>query len=535
MGTPGPNQDFPASFSGGLSESFTAVAVHTNLVTNEYPLGSPYYGSIVAVGNSITLSGEEVSLIVRYTSAGVLDTSFGGGKGYLLGTPSGFTGGTFTAVTSVAIDSQDRIVIAGFGSDSALTPGFGSNQLPFVARYLPDGTIDRNFGPLPPNTPSTQLGASTGYIVELGSSGTGLSAKVSAKTEFDAFRSVAIGAGDSVIVAGSTGISTYVNSTSFKLTGKSVVARYISNGAQDGQPDPAFGTNGIFIKNRYDGSSTFEEYQSVAILSASSDTTAAGFVASAGPWVLLAGDTVRGTNTCGTSCSGTSQTALLAMVQNSGTLATHFNSGGYSFGAGQTSAPQAFSSGGYDTYFSVATNGTAIYASGFTGNFPGNGTTGVLLAAFSLAGSFLNSVVQPALDTYDCDGDTCTSDAANGLVAIPGGGSVVWGGSTTYDSGSLAVALSNNPLTGGTSLQDFTNATVFKNDNGAGFGGSGYEYLLNIAYAAIPGVYANGSTLETIDGYVVGVGTAQVPSPTGTANRYTTLIVRYDPVNNTTF
>ena len=90
--------------------------------------------SVIAVGSSI-LNGEEAMLIVKYTSSGALDLTFGGGDGVVLHAVPNFAR---SAATGVEIDSSGRIVVSGWAHANF------SRQF-VVARYLSNGTLDSTF------------------------------------------------------------------------------------------------------------------------------------------------------------------------------------------------------------------------------------------------------------------------------------------------------------------------------------------------------------------------------------------------------
>jgi uncharacterized delta-60 repeat protein len=143
-------------------------------------------GRIVTAG--YTYGTDYNFALARYTSAGNLDPSFGtAGK---VVTPIGSSNDVATAV---AIDSQGRIVVAGYS-------GFGSSEDFAVARYTPGGVLDTSFGP-----------AHTGIVT----------------TDFfhfaDEANSVAIDSQGRIVVAG------------FDLQGDNdfAVARYTDNGTLD--------------------------------------------------------------------------------------------------------------------------------------------------------------------------------------------------------------------------------------------------------------------------------------------------------------
>jgi uncharacterized delta-60 repeat protein len=110
--------------SGRIDRSFGAAGTVTTAFGADAEINSMAldHGRIVVAG----FAGDEIAL-ARYRANGHLDSSFG-------------TGGTVTvdgrageAANSVAIDSRGRIVVAG-------GPGFA------LTRFTPDGELDRSFG-----------------------------------------------------------------------------------------------------------------------------------------------------------------------------------------------------------------------------------------------------------------------------------------------------------------------------------------------------------------------------------------------------
>jgi len=121
-----------ASFGGG-----------DGIVTTDIG-GSGDYGRAMAIDSQdrIVVAGDSADgavdldfAVVRYTSAGVLDASFGGGDGIV----TTDIGGSDDYGRAMAIDSQDRIVVAGNASN-------GSNEDFAVARYTSAGVLDASFG-----------------------------------------------------------------------------------------------------------------------------------------------------------------------------------------------------------------------------------------------------------------------------------------------------------------------------------------------------------------------------------------------------
>jgi uncharacterized delta-60 repeat protein/gliding motility-associated-like protein len=90
-------------------------------------------GKIIVVGESF-FNGKNIGALIRYTTTGALDPSFGT-NGILRSDL--FTGAS--GINSVAIQPDGKIVVAGFAYN-------GSNNDFFIARYLSNGTLDAGFG-----------------------------------------------------------------------------------------------------------------------------------------------------------------------------------------------------------------------------------------------------------------------------------------------------------------------------------------------------------------------------------------------------
>lgn len=88
-------------------------------------------GRIVVVGKSETEPEVASAEIVRYTTSGVLDTTFGGGDGIV----SLHFGSDFDLARAVAIDASGRIIVAGL-----------SNFVFALARLTSSGALDTTFG-----------------------------------------------------------------------------------------------------------------------------------------------------------------------------------------------------------------------------------------------------------------------------------------------------------------------------------------------------------------------------------------------------
>ena len=139
---------------------------------------------IVAAG---IISGDVY--VARYTTAGILDTTFGSGNGYILDT-NGY------GAESITMQTDGKIVIAG--------KVISSGSKGYIARYLSDGTLDTTFN-------------GTGYIVDLNAYN---------------LNGVAMQTDGKVVVAGND-----VSNTN------SYVARYLSNGLADTTANSGSGFN----------------------------------------------------------------------------------------------------------------------------------------------------------------------------------------------------------------------------------------------------------------------------------------------------
>ena len=182
--------------SGVLDASFGTAGVTTTLIGTSANINSialDSQGRIVASG-SATIDGANKFSLARYTSSGVLDTSFGT-AGL---TPT--TIGTNAIIFSIAFDSQGRIIGGGFTE-------IGGAQQFSLARYTSTGLLDTSFG-------------TSGFTTTL--IGTN-----------DAILSIALDSQERIIAGGGATIGRV--GTNF------VLARYTSSGVLDS----SFGTSGL--------------------------------------------------------------------------------------------------------------------------------------------------------------------------------------------------------------------------------------------------------------------------------------------------
>jgi uncharacterized delta-60 repeat protein len=136
----GANLDFAVvryTQDGSLDPSFNLDGTVTTMVGREddeiAAIAVQDDGYIVAAGYSVTESGRDFAL-VRYTPDGLPDHSFG--LGGIVVTEYGSLDDELTAL---AVDSEGRLVVAGYTSGTA-------GRAVIVARYLPGGNPDITFG-----------------------------------------------------------------------------------------------------------------------------------------------------------------------------------------------------------------------------------------------------------------------------------------------------------------------------------------------------------------------------------------------------
>jgi uncharacterized delta-60 repeat protein len=118
-----PNGEAFVSFGAGNTDTGQAIAIQAD-------------GKAVIAGSSIA-SGVKKSAVARLTSAGVLDTTFGGGTGKALFDICGSGGDN--EIEDVAVQSDQKIVSAGYCLN-------GSQKDMVVARFTSTGAPDASFG-----------------------------------------------------------------------------------------------------------------------------------------------------------------------------------------------------------------------------------------------------------------------------------------------------------------------------------------------------------------------------------------------------
>lgn len=188
----------PMSSAGGEDEHVWRLALQPD-------------GKIVAAGFAVTATGGQDFALARYLPDGRLDPGFGtGGRVFTPVSP-----GTGDDVAqAVQVQKDGRILVAGYTGTGA---GPAGRDLA-LARYLPDGRLDRGFG-------------EDGIVVRDVAGGR------------DQFKHLTLDARGGIVAVGSADLGAGRGGTSF------AVARY----RPDGRPDGGFGTDGLVVTPMAEG------------------------------------------------------------------------------------------------------------------------------------------------------------------------------------------------------------------------------------------------------------------------------------------
>ena len=139
--------------TGALDDDFGAggggddgiVVLDAGVPTIGQAIARAKSGKIVVAGNTlptVDVPGEQF-IVARFDRGGSLDPAFGGGDGFNL---SAFGGARSQIARDVAVDSKDRVFVAGEVADGGEPTGDLSDDQFLLARYLADGTPDTTFG-----------------------------------------------------------------------------------------------------------------------------------------------------------------------------------------------------------------------------------------------------------------------------------------------------------------------------------------------------------------------------------------------------
>ncbi len=223
---------------------------------------------VVVTGNTVDTNDNSSMFVTRYLADGTLDTDFAGGVIF-----EQYTSGKDTGGTSVAIDSNNCIVVTGYTSDNT------NKYSMFVTRYLEDGTPDTDFA--------------GGVIFEQYTSG---------KSTVGA--SVAIDSNNRIIVTGDT-VDTNDNSSMF-------VTRYLADGTLD---------------TDFAGGVIFEQY------TLGEDTRGASVAIDSNNSVIVTGETRNTTNTLSMFITRYLADGTLDTIFNGGLITKQYTSGKITGGA----------------------------------------------------------------------------------------------------------------------------------------------------------------------------------------------------------
>ena len=128
---------------GGGGKGYILGDYYTGQASRGNSLVLDSTGNILVTGVADDSNGDSRLLLAKYKSIGELDTSFGGGKGWLTSDFGYSSSDYYTAGDSLALDSSGRIVVTGdvgYNSDTR-------NSVLFVlARYTSSGDLDKTFG-----------------------------------------------------------------------------------------------------------------------------------------------------------------------------------------------------------------------------------------------------------------------------------------------------------------------------------------------------------------------------------------------------
>jgi uncharacterized delta-60 repeat protein len=338
-------------------------------------------GEIVVAGYTASGSGEArhyQMALARYNADGSLDESFG--TSGLVTTP--FPGYSSAIANALALQPDGRIVVAGKASTPPQVP---SDRIA-VARYNPDGSLDRSFGS--GGTLVTELPRSNSYAYS------------------------AVVQSDGRIVIG--GFILFFGESGYRFA----LARY----GADGTPDGSFGTDGL-VTTAFPGFSSAAAY--AVTLQADGRAIAVGTanVNSQDSFALARYDTdgsldpsfgTQGLVT--TSLPGTSDDAYTAILQPDGRIIV----AGASFANGSQFALARYASdGNLDSSFGA----DGLVTTAFPG-FSGARVTGVALqpdGRIVAAGDVTSATSRFAVARYQGDASTATHFAVSAPVEVTAG------------------------------------------------------------------------------------------------------------------
>ncbi|MEI6509940.1 MAG: delta-60 repeat domain-containing protein [bacterium] len=169
-----------------------------------YAMALSKEGRVLVAGSTYS-GGDEDLLLLRYTSEGRLDSSFGQGGAVIYGTAANGQDCAY----GVALQADGKILVTGAASN-------GRDQDLLLLRFLPDGTLDPSFG-------------KTGVAVYSGGEETQ-----------EIGRAVAVQADGKIVVAGEGGTAANLDALILRFT-------------FDGKLDPSFASKGLAYYSSAEG------------------------------------------------------------------------------------------------------------------------------------------------------------------------------------------------------------------------------------------------------------------------------------------
>ena len=469
------------TFGGGDGTVITDLVTADNDIA--YAVAIQADGKIVVAGTS-NGSGNFDFALARYTTAGVLDTTFGGGDGKV-------TTDIVTAdadyATAVAIQADGKIVVAGYSN------GSGTNDFA-LARYTAAGVLDTTFG-----------GGDGKLVTDI----------VTADQDFA--YAVAIQADGKIVVAGTSNGS---GTNDFAL------ARYTTAGALDA----TFGTGGkvttdivtadndiasamviqadgkIIVSGRSNGSGSFD-------FALARYTTAGALDATFGTGGKVTTDIVTADNDIASAMVIQADGKIIVSGRSNGSGSFDFALARYTT-AGALDA--TFGTGGKVTTDIGADYGyaVAIQADGkivVAGTSNGSGTNDFALARYTTAGVLDTTFSQDGkvltdIDSADADDGRAMSLQADGKIVVAG---------TSNGSGSSDFALARYISAGSGPLNPTETLYALSGDGQISVGwkapkfvGSGIKTYVATAYPGGSSCTTTGSHACTITGLTNGTNYA---------------------------
>tara|TARA_B100001971_G_C18266808_1_gene593781 strand:+ start:3988 stop:5349 length:1362 start_codon:yes stop_codon:yes gene_type:complete len=150
------NQDGSPDTSFGGGDGVFSHSINPSETINAMAIDSNGY--IILVGTTFVSGNSDELAVWKVTPTGALDTSFGGGNGYVIhGNAAGGNG--YDEGNAVAIDSNDNIIVVGRSNGSTGTKAA-------IWKYTSNGVLDTSFGGGDGFITTTSNGVKTGVVID---------------------------------------------------------------------------------------------------------------------------------------------------------------------------------------------------------------------------------------------------------------------------------------------------------------------------------------------------------------------------------